>query len=143
MMTMLCVQQPSRELTLRIAWLFSECSNEELEEIGALCTPVEVCAGQTLVREGASDPSCAVVVSGQATVERAGHPIGHAADGAILGLAGLIDGGASSVTVVAETDMHVLVLQYKDLADLLSSGTGWSIRHRLQILAAEQSAKLG
>ena len=142
-MTTVCVQRPSRPLMLRNVWLFSDCSDHELDEVSALCTSVQVCAGQTLVRAGCGERSCLVVVSGLAAVERAGRRIGHAAEGAIVGLAGLIDGRGSSVTVVAETDMHVLVLHYEDFAALLSRGTGWSIRHRLQILAAEQSAKLG
>ena len=123
---------------LHNAWLFSACSDSELDEIENLGTHVEVEAGRTLVRAEDREPACFVLLHGQAVVERAGRVIGHAGDGSVVGVTSLIDGGVPGVTVIAAMDMQVLALDRDDVAAFLASDKCWSVRHRLEVIATEQ-----
>jgi CRP-like cAMP-binding protein len=132
--------QPSLE-ALRSAWLFSDCAGLELERVHALCRPVAARAGVTVVCERAERQPSFVVVNGTAAVERTGHRIGHAAAGAIIGVGELLDQRVSTVTIVAVTDMLLLQLDITELRALLGDGFGWSIRHRLEVMTAENQRR--
>ena len=57
-----------RVTLLRGGWLFSECTDDELERVAALAHPVHVPQGQVIVREGEPGDEFYVVVDGTTRV---------------------------------------------------------------------------
>lgn len=123
---------------LRRTWLFSECSDRELDAIAALSVPIDVEAGRVLRRTGERRAECIVVVAGQAAVERGAALIGHVGPGAVLGTLGVISDAPARETITAETDMELLVLNARDLQGFLAAGRGRSVQHRLDVVAIER-----
>jgi CRP/FNR family cyclic AMP-dependent transcriptional regulator len=106
---------------LRQVPLFSSCSQSELRQIAGLGTPVPIAAGRRLTVEGQPGREFFLVLEGRARCEVGGR---HAADfvpGDFFGELALLDGGPRSATVVAETDMEVLVLDAREFASLLQA----------------------
>ncbi len=123
---------------LRRTWLFSACSTKELRAVASLCTPIDVRAGRVLIREGELGGECFIVLSGQAVVERDDLVLGHDVEHSIIGLLAMIDDEPHTATVTAVTDMYLLVLGRREFAAVTSGEVGWSIQHRIDVIAAEQ-----
>ena len=130
--------QRSQMEELRGTWLFSACSSKELRAIASLCTPIDVRAGRVLIREGELGGECFIVLSGQAVVERAGVVLGHDVCRSIIGLLAMLDGEPHTATVTAATDMYLLVLGRREFRALTSGEVAWSVRHRIEVVTAEQ-----
>ena len=126
---------------LRRTWLFSECSDRELDAISALCVPIDVDPGRILARSGERCAEVIVVVAGQAAVERGAALIGHLGPGAAIGTLGLVDATAARETVTAETGMTLLVLSVRELKGFLATGRGRSIQHRLDVVGIERQRR--
>jgi len=127
-----------RRTELRQAWLFSECSNRDLDAIAAFAVPVDVEAGRVLTGEGQRARECLVVVNGHANVTRRGGVIGQVGPGFVIGMLGLVRGAPARETIAAETDMHVLVVSYQDVHAFCAGGRARAVQHRLDIVAQEQ-----
>jgi len=100
--------------------LFSSCRNSELAKVESLTTELLVGQGDVLAIEGEPGRQFFVVISGVAKAYRGVTPIGDLGPGSFFGEVALLDGGARTATVIAETDMRVLVLSRSEFVALQS-----------------------
>ena len=101
------------------AWLFSACSDDELERIAALASPRVAGAGDELTRQGDDGDEFFVVITGDAVASVDDDPVGELGPGSFFGEMALIDGGERTATVTATTDMQLLVLDRHDFNEML------------------------
>jgi len=115
------VQKDRQLALLRGVSLFSSCSNAELNRIGSLMTMLEMPKGSVLVEQGTPGLEFFVVVEGSATASRNGLELAVLEPGSFFGELALLDGGDRTATVVATTDMRLLVLTRHEFMSLQSS----------------------
>lgn len=104
---------------LRKVPLFSRCTDRQLEEVASLGTQVSIGAGRALTVAGRPGAECFVVLSGRATCRVRGRDIAAFGPGDFFGELSLLDGGARSASVVADTPMQVLDLNRSEFGRLL------------------------
>ena len=98
--------------------LFSSCTHRELTRIESLTTLVDVPAGEVLTEQGAPGEEFFVVVEGTATASRNGLTLATLGPGSFFGELALLDGGNRTATVVADSDMGLLVLSRREFKSL-------------------------
>jgi CRP/FNR family transcriptional regulator, cyclic AMP receptor protein len=99
--------------------LFSPCAKHELKRIAALVDEIEAPKGKTLAKEGETGSEFFVVVQGKATARRNGRKLGTIGPGSFFGELALLDQGPRVATVIADTDMQLLVLTSRSFFSLL------------------------
>lgn len=115
--------------------LFAGCPPKELKNVANLGTRVVVPAEQTLVVQGARGIEVMVVLSGRARCLRDGWAIALFGPGDFFGEVAVLDGGPRTATVVADTDMEVLVLDRLEF-ELLLEGSSEVRRRMVRVLAS-------
>ncbi len=108
-----------RVALLRGIWLFSTCTDDELERIAALAHPREAALGDELTRQGDEGSEFFVIVAGDASALVDGDEVGTIGPGGFFGEMALIDGGERLATVVATTPLRLLVLGRDDFNEML------------------------
>ena len=106
--------------------LFTACSNRDLQKIAKASDEVTIEAGRVLVEQGGIGRECFVIIDGTATVKRNNRKITTLGTGDYFGELALLDGGPRTASVVAETDMTVLVLGQREFHGLLDEVPGLS-----------------
>ena len=99
--------------------LFSACSKKELQTIARASDEVHVPAGKVLVEEGRPGHEFFLILEGKASVKRGKKKIASLSPGQYFGEMALLDRGPRSATVVADTDMDVLVLGQREFAGVI------------------------
>jgi CRP-like cAMP-binding protein len=110
-------------------WLFSACSKKDLNLIGRASEEVTVPAGKVLTDEGKPGHEFYLILEGQASVRRGGRKVTTLGPGRYFGELALLDRMPRSATVVADTDMTVLVLGQREFTGLLDEVPG--LAHKL------------
>jgi CRP-like cAMP-binding protein len=105
--------EPSR---LKSIPLFQTVSDEELAEIAPFAEEVSVEAGTQLVREGDFSYDFMAIEEGQAEVSRGDERIAELGPGDFFGEIGVLEKELRTASVVAKTDMRLIVL------------TGWDMK---------------
>lgn len=108
-----------RSALLGGAWLFSGCTDDELDRIAALASPRTAAAGDELTRQGEEGTEFFVVISGNAIATIDGDAVGELGPGSFFGEMALLDGGERVATVTAKTDLELLVLDRHDFNEML------------------------
>ncbi|MGH8989227.1 MAG: cyclic nucleotide-binding domain-containing protein [Acidimicrobiales bacterium] len=109
----------SRKLDLSSIWLFSTATPRELRLVARALDEVAAPAGTVLVEEGAAGREFFFIVEGRATVRRNGRKVALLGPGEYFGELALLDRGPRSATVVADTDMVLLNMSYREFYGLL------------------------
>ena len=109
----------SRELDLSDIWLFSTCSARELRTVRRSLNEVTARAGRVLCEQGTIGREFFFIVEGQASVRRGGRRIAVLGPGDYFGELALLDRKPRSATVVADTDMVLLVMDQREFHGLL------------------------
>jgi CRP-like cAMP-binding protein len=109
-----------RVALLRGGWLFSECTDDELERIAALAHSTRVPAGHVVVREGDEGGEFFVMVDGRTRVTVEDQPVADLGPGSFFGEMALLDGGERVATVTAATDLELLVLHREEFNEMLA-----------------------
>ncbi|HCB33932.1 MAG TPA: hypothetical protein DEP66_06490 [Acidimicrobiaceae bacterium] len=107
---------------LRTVELFSACSNRELAKIARMAEEVTFPADKALLEQGASGSHAReayVILRGSVVVRRNGRKIAELGPGESVGEMALFDNGPRTATVVAGTDLTVLVLQRQQMLGLI------------------------
>lgn len=118
--------------------LFSALSKSELRQVARAAERLDVEAGHELVTQGRIGHEFFLILEGQAQVIRDGAQIATLGPGQYFGELSLLDHGARSATVVAETDMRLLVLGQREFSGLLETIPGMAAKllvgmaHRLR-----------
>ncbi len=103
---------------LRGVDLFSGCTKRELGEIEKLTSVIDVPRGTELARFGTPGQEFFVVVAGTATASRRELTLAVLGPGSFFGELALLDGGNRTATVVADTDLTLLVLSRREFRSL-------------------------
>jgi CRP/FNR family cyclic AMP-dependent transcriptional regulator len=106
---------------LRGGWLFSECTDDELERIAALTHPIRVPAGHVVMREGDEGTEFYVVVDGTYRVTVEGEPVADVTAGSFFGEMALLDGGTRSATVITDGEVLCLAISRQRFTKVLRS----------------------
>jgi hypothetical protein len=114
--------------------LFSDLDRRDAEKIARLFKERRFAAGETIAKEGAGAAAFFVIESGQATVTVSGQHRATLTEGDYFGEIALIDEGARSATVTADTDLVCQGLTAWDFKPLVQSNASisWKL---LQALA--------
>jgi CRP/FNR family cyclic AMP-dependent transcriptional regulator len=118
--------------------LFSACTRKDLEKIARASDEVEVSAGRKLVEEGHLGHEFFLILEGKATVSRGGTAVAEVGPGQYFGELALLDKGPRTATVVADSDMRLLVLGQREFLGVLDDVPGLSYKilrimaHRLR-----------
>lgn len=103
---------------LRATSLFSGCTKDELRRIASLTTTKDVAAGTVLAEQGTVGREFFIVTDGSATASRNGRWLAELGPGSFFGELALLDGGARTATVVADSTMRLLVLNRGEFKSL-------------------------
>jgi CRP-like cAMP-binding protein len=101
--------------------LFSTLNKRELTLVGKASDEVRVPAGEVLVSEGATGREFYLILAGQAIVRRGGRRVAMLGPGQYFGELSLLDRGPRTATVVADTDMTLLVLGQREFSSILEA----------------------
>ncbi len=96
--------------------LFSACSRKDLQLVARRAEDVRVPAGKVLVTEGETGHEFFVILEGTAKVTRQGRRIATLGPGQAFGELALLDKAPRNATVVAESDMELVVLGQREFA---------------------------
>jgi CRP/FNR family cyclic AMP-dependent transcriptional regulator len=114
--------------------LFSACTRKDLEKIARASDEVEVKAGRKLVEEGHLGHEFFLVLEGKAIVSRGGKELAEVGPGEYFGELAILDKGPRTATVVAKTDMKLLVLGQREFLGVLDEVPGLAYK-LLRIMA--------
>jgi len=95
--------------------LFSSVSKQGIRQIIAAGTEIDVSAGKELVREGEIGRHLYVIVWGTATVWKNGRRASELGPGDFFGELAFLDGAPRTATVIARSDMRVIVLGPREM----------------------------
>ena len=101
--------------------LFAGCTKEQLRQIASLSTELDVRTGQVLAEQGQLGLQFFVIIEGTAQASRNGIVLATLTPTDFFGELALLDGGGRTATVVAETDMRLLVLTRAEFNQLCRS----------------------
>jgi CRP/FNR family cyclic AMP-dependent transcriptional regulator len=106
--------------------MFNELSNRHLKEICKHSDKVAKKAGDVLVRQGDKGWEFFFIIEGKARVEKDGRVIRNLTSGGFFGEISLIDREPRTASVIAETDMELLVVHSRSFSHLLNTTPGLS-----------------
>jgi CRP/FNR family transcriptional regulator/CRP/FNR family cyclic AMP-dependent transcriptional regulator len=104
--------------------LFSNLSQRHLKEIAKHADQVQVEKGRVLVQQGKTGWEFIFIVEGKARVEKNGKIIRQLTGGDFFGEISLIDGEPRTATVIAESDMTLLIVHKSSFDHLLDTIPG-------------------
>lgn len=104
--------------------LFSALSKKELTQVDRAADELDVKTGQEIVTQGRTGHEFFLILSGEATVQRDGKDVATLSPDQYFGELALLDRGPRSATVIAKTDMKLLVLGQREFGGLLDSVPG-------------------
>jgi CRP/FNR family cyclic AMP-dependent transcriptional regulator len=99
--------------------LFSTCSRKDLQKLGKASDEIAVKAGKVLVEEGRPGHEFFLIEDGTAEVRRKNRKVATLGRGQFFGELSLLDRGPRSATVVAETDMTLVVLGQREFLGVI------------------------
>jgi CRP-like cAMP-binding protein len=130
--------------------LLSKCSKNELRQIASLTTEIDVPAGKALTRQGEPGREFFIIVDGTAEASRNGITLATLSPTDFFGELALLDGGERTATVVARSDLHILVLtrgvfrelyrSHPSVAQKMLEGVGARLRRADELLGENQSS---
>jgi len=85
---------------------------------------VSIKASNVLAQQGRTGREFVFIVEGKAQVKKDGKVIRHLSSGEFFGEISLIDGEPQTATVIAETDMTILLVNSKSFDHLLNTVPG-------------------
>ena len=109
--------------------LFSACSKKDLMKVARASDEISVPEGKELCKEGQTGREFFLILAGTASVKRKGRKVATLGKGQFFGEMALLDRGPRSATVVADTDMTLLVLGQREFGGLIDEVSG--LAHKL------------
>ena len=115
--------------------LFANMSPRDVEGIAALFKERRFSAGETITKEGAGAAAFFVIESGEATVSIGGRTRATLTNGDYFGEIALIDEGARSATITANSDLVCYGLTYWEFRPLVqhNASIAWNLLQTLAI----------
>jgi CRP-like cAMP-binding protein len=106
--------------------MFASCSKKDLKTIAANAERVHVPAGRILAEQGQTGREAFVIVSGRARVLRNGRKVATLGSGQFFGELSLLDRAPRNATVLADTDMDLLVLGQREFAKIVDAAPAFA-----------------
>ena len=135
------MSQPSIEILQRVP-LFADLERRDLTQIASSFKAREYAAGDTLATEGEGGVGFFLIESGEATVSVRGREIARLKAGDSFGEVALIDDGARTATVTADTAMVCYGMSFWEFRPIVESSSqiAWKLLQALakKLRAAEQ-----
>jgi len=129
---------------LRQVTFFSACSRKDLRKVAKRSKDRQVAAGTTIVKEGDNGDEFFVILDGTVSVSRQGRKVATLGPGSGFGeLALLLDNVPRNATVVADTDLDLVVVDQRQFTRLLDEVPGFTRKmlagtaHRLRVADRE------
>ena len=104
--------------------LFSALSKRDLQRVAKASDEVAIEAGRTLVEQGRTGHEFFLILDGEAVVRRNNRKVATLGPGEHFGELAILDRGPRSASVIANTDMRVLVLGQREFVGVLDSIPG-------------------
>lgn len=104
--------------------LFSALSKRDLQRVAKATDEVSIEAGRVLVEQGRTGQEFFLILEGEAVVRRNNRKVATLGPGQYFGELAILDRGPRSASVVANTDMRLLVLGQRDFVGVLDSIPG-------------------
>ena len=101
-----------------------ESFKRDLQKIAKASDEITVPSGRVLIEQGTRGREAFVVIDGSATVKRNGRKVATLGPGAHFGELALLDGGTRTATIVADSDMKVLVIGQREFSGVLDEVPG-------------------
>jgi CRP-like cAMP-binding protein len=120
--------------------LFSACSQKELQAVARASDEVTLPAGKTLCEQGAIGREAFVIIKGTAEVRRNKRKVATLGPGACVGELALLDHKPRTASVIAATDLTVLVIGAREFAGIVDRVP--SISHKLMRSLASKVREL-
>lgn len=112
---------------LHAAPLFAGCDKKALSRLATSIDTINVDAGQALIRQGTAAHEAFVIESGEAEVYIDDALIATIPAGEMVGEIGLLTRAKATATVVAKTDMSVLMIPHQRFEAVVSDTPGLGI----------------
>jgi CRP-like cAMP-binding protein len=106
--------------------LFAACSRKDLQLVARRAENVKVSAGKALISEGETGHEFFVILEGSARVSRRGRKVATLGPGDAFGELALLEKAPRNATVVAETDMELVVLGQREFAGIVDEVPGFA-----------------
>jgi CRP/FNR family cyclic AMP-dependent transcriptional regulator len=106
--------------------LFAACSRKDLQLVARRAEDVRVVGGKSLISEGETGHEFFVILVGTARVTRHGRKIASLGPGDAFGELALLEKAPRNSTIVAETDMELVVLGQREFAGLIDEVPGFA-----------------
>lgn len=100
--------------------LLAECSRRQLRAVARISEVRELAQDAIVTRRGAPGDEFFLIIDGRARVEVSARKRTRLGPGDFFGEMSLLDGEPRSATIVAETDMRLLVIPRREFARLLA-----------------------
>jgi CRP/FNR family cyclic AMP-dependent transcriptional regulator len=109
--------------------IFEGCTPRAKKRLSGLGTRIQVSAGRPLIKTGGRGAEVLIVLAGTAICEVHDKEVARFGPGDFFGEVATLDGGPRTATVVAGTDMDVLVLNRSEFETLVKSSP--EVAHRI------------
>ena len=106
--------------------LFAACSRKDLQLVAKRAEDVRVPAGKTLISEGETGHEFFVILDGEARVSRRGRKIATLGAGDAFGELALLEKAPRNSTIIAGSDMELVVLGQREFAGLIDEVPGFA-----------------
>ena len=108
--------------------LFSSLSKKDLAKVAKASDEITIEAGRTLVEQGRTGHEFFLILDGTAVIRRNNRKLTELGPGQYFGELSILDRGPRSASVVANTDMRVLVLGQREFVGVLDSIPGMAYK---------------
>lgn len=108
--------------------LFASLSKKDLQRVAKASEEVPIEAGRVLVEQGRTGREFFLILEGTAVVRRNNRKVAELGPGEYFGELALLDHGFRSASVVANTDMRVLLLGQREFVGVLDSIPGMAYK---------------
>jgi CRP-like cAMP-binding protein len=105
---------------------FSACSRKDLRKVAKRSKDRRVAAGTTIVNEGENGTEFFVILEGTVSVSREGRRIATLGPGSAFGELALLVDAPRNATVVADTDVGLVVVAQREFEGLLDEAPGFA-----------------
>jgi CRP/FNR family cyclic AMP-dependent transcriptional regulator len=106
--------------------LFSACSRKDLQLVAKRAEDIHLAGGKAIVSEGETGHEFFAIISGTARVERHGRKIATLGPGDAFGELALLEKAPRNATVIAESDMELVVLGQREFAGIVDEVPGFA-----------------
>ena len=111
---------------LRKVTFFSACSRKDLRKVAKSSEDRRVAAGTTIVKEGENGSEFFVILDGTVCVSREGRKVATLGPGSGFGELALLVDAPRNATVVADTDVGLVVVGQHEFEGLLDEAPGFA-----------------